>query len=66
MNQRKNVKTITMLMDKNQELYNYIKKIQTIFQNSEKKISLSCVVKITVESTSLRCSGKLLKVWAPV
>ena len=42
-----------MLMDKNQELYNYIKKIQKIFQNSEKKITLSCVLKITMESTSL-------------
>ena len=30
-------KLFTMLMDKNQELYNYIKKIQKIFQNSEKK-----------------------------
>ena len=29
-------------MDKNQELYNYIKKIQTIFQNSEKNIIKLC------------------------
>ena len=32
-------------MDKNQELYNYIKKIQKIFQNSEKKKNIKLCFK---------------------